>query len=173
MSDNPFVIKVPEGATEVDLGPILRPLVFALKGELSINNGRPHSWASSKNIRHSGPEDLDDIMRWVISAHIYEERIRMVTRPILLAFLADKGWVDEDGRGCSYIRDYEMKKSSWDRNGGDTIRLRGLGAALTLSTAHEIVSKLAYEDCKTKLEKVDEVLSYGSILDRIAHETSD
>ena len=88
---NPFIIKVPEGATEIDLSPILRPLVWALKEQLSINNGRPHVWGASKDIRRCDPEDLGDIMRWTTNAYLYDERLRKVTRPILLAFLEAKG----------------------------------------------------------------------------------
>jgi len=168
-SENPFVIKVPAGATEIDLGPILKPLVWALKGKLSINSGLPHSWGSSTDSRQCDPESLGDIMSWTTNAYLYDKRLRKVTRPVLLAFLEAKGWVDEDGRGYVFIRDYNMKKSSWDRNGGQ-LHLHGHKAGLGLATAHEIVSKLAYEDRKTRLEKVDEVLSYASILDRIVHE---
>ena len=168
---SPFIVKVPDGATEIDLGPILRPLVWALKGHLSVSDGRPHTWGSNKEIEKCSLDELDDIMGWATNALRYQEQLRKVTRPTLLAFLGDKGWVDEDGRGYVYIQDYEMKKLAWDRH-GDKIHLRGHEAKLNLSNVDAIVSKLAYADRKTKLEKVDEILSYESILDRIARETT-
>lgn len=164
---NPFIVKIPKGATEIDLGPILRPIIWAIREEIRTHDGRQH-WGSrgDKQASQIDPHEIDQVMVQAIDGLRYQELARRVDRPLLIKFLEDNDWIDEDGRGYTYVRSYYRKMNSWDYR-GEHLHLHEPKKPLKLHVVHDVVSQLSYQGQKTKLEMIREILSYRSILDRI------
>ena len=169
--ENPFVVKVPQGATEVDLSPVLKPLLWALKDKLSVGSGRSHSWGSRRPTEDFSVEEMGDLFVLAQNSYRYHQLIRRLTKSTLVSYLIDEDWVDEDGRGHSFIRKWDVGRSLFDRTGG-MLHLRGNGSGKTLDThvAKEIVSKLAHASAKSKLEMIEIILARDNVLDRIVTE---
>ena len=154
---NPFIIKIPEGATEIDLGPILRPLIFAIKTDELLHPSKIEQYWLD------GAEALN-----------YRGLLELITRPMISDYLMNNGWVDEDQdsergpRGYTFIRDYQLKQPSWDRH-GPWIRMSSPDS-FTLRTAHDIIRQMAYPMHKTHLALAKAVIANSNILDRIVHE---
>lgn len=171
MSDNPFVIPVPQGTTEIDLGPILKPLLWALKGKMKVGDGRKHSWGSRKSTSDFAPDEMGELLAYAQNSYEYNQLIRKLTKPTLISYLNANDWVDEDDRGYSFVRTRDKGRSLFDRTGG-TLRLQGEHKKLSTYSADDIVNTLAHNDGKTKLEMIREILAHDNVLDRIVNELS-
>lgn len=150
---SPFVIKIPEGATEIDLGPILRPLIFAIIGSsLQDPKKLEKYWLKGK-------EDLD-----------YRELLPVISRQMICDYLGNNGFVDEydPRRGYTFIYEYQKKQSAWDRH-GPWIRLSSPDS-FNLHTADNIIRQVTSPLDKTKLELARAIIASANILDRIVAE---
>jgi hypothetical protein len=167
---NPFIVKIPKGATEIDLGPILRPIMWAIREEIRTHDGRLH-WGSPREKQASQikPQEIDVVMRQAINGLRYQELARELDRPPLIKFLEDNDWIDEDGRGYTYVRSYYAKGDSWDYK-GDRLHLHSPNEPLKLHVVHDVVGTLSYQAGKTNLEMIKKILSYRTLLDRIVNE---
>ena len=163
---NPFIIKVPEGATELDLGPVLRPILWSLRNEIkSLEGSLRRSHAKTEE-----PDQVDKVMEQAINAYKYRQLLPRLTRHVLVAYLADNGWVDEDGNGWNFIRDYDVGKSFFDRR-GPRIHLHDPREGLKLGVAHDAVRETRGYDDITLLDQLKKILTYENVLDRLANET--
>jgi hypothetical protein len=165
--DQPFVLKIEPGTTEIDLGPILRPIIWAIREEIRTHEGRQH-WGSrnEKKAAEIEPDGIDAVMQQAIDNLTYQRLLRQLTRPLLVRYLEDHGWKDEDGRGYVYVRDYYNKDRSWDYH-GDKLHLHSPDKKLELSVAEDVIYRLSYDERKTKLKMVRTLLAYDNVLDRI------
>lgn len=169
MADNPFVVQIPEGATEIDLTPILRPLIHAIREEIRAHDSRAHRIGDrDKRADELEPTKISD---WFYSAADelrYQEQVRKINRETLIACLKDKDWVEVHPGSCEYVRPYYFNGNAWDYK-GDRIRLTN-PQHHSLRVVHEVVRQLSYKDQVTKLEMANIVLSYDNVLDRIVKE---
>lgn len=154
-SSNPFVIQILPGATEIDLGPILRPLIFAIKGE-----------------RFLDPKALEDYWFKGKEALEYQGLLPTISRQMIYDYLNNNGWVDEDAppRGYSYIRDYQLKQRSWDRSGPWLRFGGGARESVSLHQLDDIICQMSHPFLKTKFELAREIIANANILDRIVVE---
>jgi hypothetical protein len=167
---NPFVIKIPEGATEIDLGPILRPILWSIREEIRTHDGRQH-WGSRRDKQASQiePHEIDLVMFQAINGLRYQELAREMDRELLIKFLEANDWIAEDERGYTYVRSYYAEVNAWDYR-GDRLHLHNPKESLKLHVVHDVVAKLSYQAQKTKLQMIKEILSHRTILDRIVNE---
>jgi len=77
---NPFVIKVQPGTTEVDLGPILRPIIF---------------WVQRKSGNQADPDRVDNLMADLVDELDYQRRLQMTSTTLLLSPPLDCPGVEE------------------------------------------------------------------------------
>lgn len=156
MSDtNPFIIKVPKGATEIDLGPILRPLIFAIKGDDLLD-----------------PDELEKYWIKGKESLAYRRLLPNISRQMVYDYLSNNGWADEEDppRGYAYISDYQLKQHRWDRS-GPWIRFNGgPKSKLTIPTLDDTLRQMSRAMRKTKLELAKAVIANTNVLDRIAYE---
>jgi hypothetical protein len=164
MADSPFVVQIPEGATEIDLGPLLRPLVWAIREEV-----RNHGHNRSDRVSSLEPDSLDRVMVDAIDGLQYQILLRKLEREVLVAYLLDNDWIDEDGRGYSYVRSYYKNDHPWNYK-GDRVRLGDPSRGLSLPMAEDALRSLAYWGRLTSLQMIQKVLSYANVLDRIVNE---
>jgi hypothetical protein len=151
----PFVIKIPPGATELDLGPILRPLIFAIKGGPLLDPDKlERYWLKGK-------EGLE-----------YRRLLPTISRQMVGNYLNNNGWSDEDDppRGYSYIPSYQLKKRSWDRRGPWLRFGGGSKGELTLPTLNDFICQMAHQFNKSKLDMAKAIISNANVLDRIVAE---
>jgi len=156
---NPFIIKIEPGATEIDLGPILRPLIFAIK-----NNGL------------LDPDELEKYWRGGQEGLAYRTLLPLISRSMVCDYLKNTGWVDEDQdsdggpRGYTFIRDYQLKQHSWDRS-GPWIRMGSPSEELSVRRANDVIEQIAHADYdKTKIDVAKAIIANSNILDRIVNE---
>jgi len=152
---NPFILKIPPGATEIDLGPILRPLIFAIRGEgLRDPEKLDDYW-------HKGKEDLE-----------YRTLLATINRRMVYDYLSNNGWVDEESppRGFCFISDYQLKQNSRDRR-GPWIRFSGGGRGkTTIINTDDVIRQMTSPMHKTKLELAKAIIANANVLDRIVAE---
>jgi len=159
---NPFIIKIPEGATEIDLGPILRPLIYALADGI----------IGHKDAVRSGGDSLDGIDRFAEDAindlHL-RYLVQKITRPILISFLKQDGWAPEDDRESRFWREYDIKRRSWDRYGPSIYS--GFDNNWGISYAMDAVRGLSnHHRLIPPVEMAQKILDSVNVLDRIVHE---
>jgi hypothetical protein len=154
--ENPFIIKVPEGATELDLGPILRPLIFRiLKGGLT---------------------DLAKIERFVLEgeqALSYRELLPKINSTMLIDYLNQNGWEQTDGNHVclSFHRDYAAKKPSWDRHGPHVrVYLERQDTKYQLHRHDDAVKEIAEHERLSLYETARRIIASTNVLDRIVAE---
>lgn len=153
--DNPFIIKVPKGATEIDLGPILRPIIFAIKDNDLLD-----------------PEEIEAYWRKGKENLSYRSLLPTISRQMVYDYLKNNGWVDEESppRGFCFIRDYQLKQHAWDRH-GPWIRFSGGNERkTTIHNTNDVIRQMVSPLRKTKLELARAIIANGNILDRIANE---
>jgi len=152
---NPFVVKIPKGATEIDLGPILRPLIFAIKDQKLLS-----------------PEKLEEFWLSGKEGLEYRRLLPTIRRQMVYDYLNNNGYVDEDQppRGYAYIPAYQLKQNSWDRRGPWLRFGGGAKSKLSLSTLDDFLRQLGYEMHKSKLELAKDIIDGANILDRIVAE---
>ena len=167
---NPFVIKIPKGATEIDLGPLLRPIIWSIREEMRVHDGRQH-WGSrsEKQASQIDPNEIDALMSRAINGLKYQELLRGLKRPVLVAYLKAHEWTDEDDRGYCFVHSYYKDHPRWDYR-GPRLHLHNPREGFKLYVADDVVSKLSYSEQKPKLAMLKEILSFENILDRIANE---
>jgi len=167
---SPFIVKIPEGATEIDLGPLLRPIIWAIREEMRTHDGRQH-FRSNNDVKASkiAPHEIDIVMRQATNGLRYQELARELKRPPLIKYLEANDWIDEDGRGYTYVRSYYKKGNAYDYR-GDRLHLHNPREPLKLHVVNDVVHKLAYQASKSSLQMIRTILAFDNILDRIVNE---
>lgn len=98
MADDPLVIKIPEGATEINLRPILEPIIMAL-----MRNIKTGPWA--QDVREPIPSDVEKFVKRAFSNHAYLLLLPKLTRRIVKGFIEANGWKPETpGYDSVYVR---------------------------------------------------------------------
>lgn len=169
MSDNPFVVQVPEGATEIDLSPILRPLIHAIREEIRHHDSRAHSIIDRDKKADELPPGY--ISSWFYGAAEelrYQEQIRKVKHEAMVAYLEDTGWLEKHPGSFHWVRPEYFNKKPWEYE-GPHVRLCA-PQYLNLRLVNEVVQQMRYREGTSKLEMVNIILSYDNVLDRIAKE---
>lgn len=152
--NNPFVVKVPEGATEVDLSPILRPLFFALRGHPLSN-----------------PADIEKFFLQEVENLKYRELLSKLNGDLIVGYLQANGWVSEDDRNRLFIREYDVGKYTWDRHGPRIHVYKESDYSGHRTDRHGgTVEELAHYERLSKLDVTRRIIAHTNILDRIAIE---
>lgn len=169
MAENPFVVPIPKGATELDLSPILRPLIHAIRGEIRAHDNRAHRITDrDKRADELPPNQISDWFYAAADELRYQEQLRKITREVLIACLHDKDWVETHDGSCEFVRPYYFNADAWHYK-GDRVRLTA-PQYHSLRVVDEVVRKLCYYEKVDKLEMSNIVLSYNNVLDRIVNE---
>jgi len=96
MPDDPFVIKIPKGATEIDLRPLLGPIILALM---------PHISTDKNSSRPPVPSDIDGFIQAATDARNYRALIESLDRQHFKTYLEANGWKKDYGDHDSvYVR---------------------------------------------------------------------
>ena len=156
---SPFVIKVPEGASHIDLGPILRPLIFSI-----LKRGLTDPVAIERYIK-DGDEAL-----------AYRELLPKINSALLINYLLQHDWVQADkNHVCvAFVREYDAKRPTYDRYGPNVrVHLEREDANHLLHRHNDTIGDIAQHDRKSKLEVTKEIIASANILDRIVAELGD
>lgn len=153
MSDNPFVVKIPKGATEIDLGPILRPIIFKLLKD-----------------RLTDPSLVDDYMAEADQRLAYRLLIEKISRPMVIDYLKSNGWEPEDDREFCFRKDWDMRRLAWDRSGPRVWTSDGRG--WNLHKLDEAIKAIGRDiDYRAPLlNTAKAILAHANVLDQIAQE---
>ena len=157
--ENPFVIKVPEGATHIDLGPVLRPLIFSI-----LKRGL------------TDPSTIERYIKEGNEALAYRELLPKIHSALLINYLLQNDWVQTDKNHVClcFIREYDAKRPSYDRFGPNVrVHLEREDAKHLLHRHDETISSIAAYDQKTKLETAKRIIASANVLDRIVAELED
>jgi hypothetical protein len=154
MADNPLVIKIPPGATEIDLRPVLEPIILALMPRIHVN---------AHSSREPRPEDIPGFVKSAAERLEYEKLLPFLKRQVLKDYLEANGWKPESaGYDSVYIRH------------GDRVNLMASDDVFDKSTHYpdESVRQVQYGTVgwyrKTKLFVIKKILASRSILDQLA-----
>lgn len=159
MVDNMFIIKIPTGATEIDLRPVLEPIILALMPKIYVN---------SHYSREPRPEDIPEFVKNSVERLEYEKLLPLLTRKVAKAYLEAQGWKPEfTGHDSVYIR-Y-----------GDRAHLMSNDA--TFDRSHGYADELVREVqrgtigwyLKSKLYVLKKILASQSLLDQLAMAASE
>lgn len=165
--DNPFIINVPKGASHIDLGPILRPLIWAIRSEIIRHESRQHR-GNRDSARLLDPKVLGEFLEENARGLRYRELLPRINRQMLIDYLMATEWVPEDDTKLGFIRDYDVKRSSWDRLGP-----RIWVPANDRDSDYARDETIRYISCYeriSKLEAARRIIAQTNILDRLAAE---
>ena len=161
MADNPLVIKIPPGATEIDLRPILEPIIMGLMRDIKTG-----PWA--QDIRSPRPTDVSRFVERAIENHAYLTLLPKLNRRIVKSFVEANGWKPEtEGYDSVYVR-Y-----------GDRVHLMADDATFDKSQCyadqaiHDIRSGMNEFYKKSDLYVLRKVLASQSILDQLIDDEED
>lgn len=159
MADNPLVIKIPPGATELDLRPVLEPIILALM---------PKIREGSHTSREPRPEDIPGFLKAAAERLEYERLLPFLKRQVLKDYLEAEGWKPEsEGYDSVYVR-Y-----------GDRVNLMAGDDVFDRSPyyADEAVRQVQYGTVgwyrKPKVFVIKKILASRSILDQLVSEDDD
>ncbi|MGD9726479.1 MAG: hypothetical protein AB7L09_02955 [Nitrospira sp.] len=164
---NPFIIPVPEGVTEIDLSSLMLPLIHAIRAEIVRHEHTAHRWGSDDRTTHLEPDCINE---WFYQAQIelrFEETLRRMTRPSLVACLEDNGWKELFPGSGEFMQDYHTEAFSYN---GPRILL-GTPDRYNLHNVRDAVMRLSATQGISRLDAAELAASYESVLDRIAQET--
>ena len=150
MTDDPLVIKIPKGVTEIDLRPILEPIVLALMGDIQVN---------AHSSRQPMPADVGPFIQNAIDQHAYRLLLPTIDHGTFKAYLDANDWKSEHN-GTRYIK--------W----GDYVHL--MASEYVFNTGFhyrdEAVRRINTTDFygKPKLEVARLIKAYHPVLDQLA-----
>jgi hypothetical protein len=153
MSDNLLVIKIPPGTTEIDLRPVLEPIILALMPKVPVN---------SSSVREPRPEDIAGFVKAAAERLEYERLLPLLKRQVLKDFLESKGWMPETAHYDSvYVRH------------GDRVNLMAGDEIFNGSPRYpdEAVRQVQHGTVgwyrKSRLFVIKKILAFRSVLDQI------
>ena len=144
------MIKVPPGVTEIDLRPVLAPIVIGIIEHTRIRDGHPG--ASYKT------PSTTDVQEWLDGAatQLYATKLaELVTRDDLVTALERRGWERED----------KTHDHRWHKFRHSYVTLP---SELSLTNKTDIVHRVAHADCVKDIPALlREILGCRTILDEI------
>lgn len=156
-AENPFVLKSEHGM-EIDLSPVLMPLLHAIREEIRDHEQRCHVGNGPEKATVLQPEDMYAFMVKAIDGVDYDRALAVITRAAIVQYLVEKGYKPCDKSGYSY-RVYDGDGRVW---------VYAEDKEMNYISKHDAISRLARTESRPRLAVAQEVVSMINVLDQMA-----